>query len=89
MLTNGSGEPRAFHRDVSHQIGRQVQAGQKIECPFCDATHILETTVNPMTKQHSSFALVFWCAGLRYLGAVGGACVVGSEKVTITPGKGP
>jgi hypothetical protein len=83
MLTNGPGEPRAFHRDVSHQVGRLVQAGQRIECPFCDATHLLEATINPKTKQKDSRVMVYWCSGMRYLGAVGGVCMVGAKEAKI------
>lgn len=86
MLTNGPGEPRAFRRDVSHQVGRQVQAGQRIECPFCDATHILEATIHPKTKEKNTYVMVYWCAGLRYLGAIGGVCMVGAKEAKITPG---
>lgn len=89
MLTNGPGEPRAFHRDVSHQVGRQVQAGERVECPFCDATHVLEATINPITNEKGSFVLVYWCAGMRYMGAIGRLCMVGAREIKIMPGKSP
>ena len=83
MLTNGPGVPREFKRDVSHQVGRQVQAGQRIECPFCDATHILEAVAHPVTKQKTSAVLVYWCAGMRYMGAISGVCMIGAKEAKI------